>query len=140
VKRRGFLASLGLLLAAPAVVRAESLMKLVTPRLILWGDGVHDDTAALQALMDGKSVVSSHNAIRVDKFVSVQGGLYRLTAPIHIRGGDDDHYHFGGATLIAGRGHPGPILKIERGDCRIVRTTFQPLSRRAQPHTQGDTP
>ena len=44
------------LLAAPAIVRVTSLMAVV-PLLLdvpprLWGDGVHDDTAALQWCLD----------------------------------------------------------------------------------------
>jgi hypothetical protein len=44
------------LLAAPAVVRASSLMPIYAPPLVLYGDGVHDDTEALQAYLDGKPV------------------------------------------------------------------------------------
>lgn len=52
--RRSFLRGL---IAAPAIVAASSLMP-VSARLLadwppkLWGDGIHDDTAALQWLMD----------------------------------------------------------------------------------------
>jgi|SRR5580658_2603149 hypothetical protein len=34
LRRRGFLAGLGALLAAPAIVRAESIMRVATPKLI----------------------------------------------------------------------------------------------------------
>lgn len=34
--RRGFLAGIGAVLAAPAIVRAESLMPVRAPRLVLW--------------------------------------------------------------------------------------------------------
>ncbi len=72
--RRGFLKAMLVAAAAPAIVRAESLMPIYVPKIIvpgdtiLWGDGVHDDTMALQALIDGKKVwtpdgrvISPHN-------------------------------------------------------------------------------
>lgn len=84
--RRGFL---GLLLAAaasPAIVRAESLMKLaVPPRLVLWGDGIHDDAAALQALIDGKDVVRRDGStfIRSEHGgIFLAHGCYALGSPI----------------------------------------------------------
>lgn len=72
--RRGFLGALLAAAAAPALVRASSLMpiyvppapKILTPAdfgavgdplLTLWADGVHDDTAALQALIGGAAVL-----------------------------------------------------------------------------------
>jgi hypothetical protein len=50
IQRRGFL--LGLL-AAPAIVRASSLMPIYVPPLIFYGDAIHDDTEALQAWVSG---------------------------------------------------------------------------------------
>ena len=50
---------------APAIVRSGSLMKVVVPKVIipsyltLWGDGVHDDTQALQHLLAGGLVMSA---------------------------------------------------------------------------------
>jgi hypothetical protein len=57
--RRGFLSIMLAAAAAPAIVRSDSLMRSYMPRPILptlWGDGMHDDAAALQALFDGKPV------------------------------------------------------------------------------------
>lgn len=36
---------------APAIVRAANLMPISTRNPVLWGDGVHDDTSALQAMI-----------------------------------------------------------------------------------------
>jgi hypothetical protein len=59
--RRGFLGAMLAAAVAPAIVRAGSLMPIYVPKapklLTLWGDGVHDDTAALQALIGGTSVI-----------------------------------------------------------------------------------
>ena len=55
ISRRIFL---GGLLAAPAIVRASSLMPIWTPKpFILWADGVHDDHPGLQAWFNGLPVI-----------------------------------------------------------------------------------
>ena len=60
MNRRGFLGSVLALAAAPAIVRASSLMKvrqIIVPSVhILYGDGIRDDTVALQAALNGKQV------------------------------------------------------------------------------------
>ncbi len=75
MNRRWFLGTMLALGAAPAIVRAESLMKIVVPKLILpnggytvglrrlYGDGIHDDTNALQAFFDGLAVVDNRTGL-----------------------------------------------------------------------------
>ena len=64
MNRRGFIGSILALCAAPAIVRADSLMRIIPPRaLILWGDGIHDDTLAFQALVQGAVVRMVSGAI-----------------------------------------------------------------------------
>lgn len=60
LSRRGFLGAMLAAAAAPAIVKNENLMRIVAPRsllLTLWGDGVHDDTQGIQALVNGQTVV-----------------------------------------------------------------------------------
>lgn len=99
--RRGFLGSLLALAAAPAIVRADSLMK-ITPidRLILWGDGVHDDAAALQALIDGRSVIRRDGSI----FHRDQDGGIILTSGTFAVG----------STIIL------PASRVHVADCRFT--------------------
>ena len=73
MNRRGFLGAMLAAAASPAIVRASSLMPIYTPPLVLWGDGIHDDTAALQALMDGKKVKRLFPGVA--EAVGVSGGL-----------------------------------------------------------------
>lgn len=54
--RRLFASGLLTALAAPAVIRTPGVLMALAPKLILWGDGVHDDAPALQGLLDGKTV------------------------------------------------------------------------------------
>jgi hypothetical protein len=54
-RRRFLLGAAVTVLATPSIVRAASLMPIsVVPWRMpkLWGDGIHDDTAALQAIID----------------------------------------------------------------------------------------
>lgn len=53
MQRRTFLGALAGLIAAPAVVKAAGIMPVSVERIPrLWGDGIHDDTEALQWLID----------------------------------------------------------------------------------------
>lgn len=87
--RRGFLGALLAAAAAPAIVRADSLMKIVAPRqgLILWGDGIHDDAAALQALIDGKPVDVRHRGFHRSESgrVLVADAQILVSKPIDLR-------------------------------------------------------
>ncbi len=88
--RRGFLGALLAASAAPAIVKAESLMKIwVPPRLTLWGDGLHDDTAALQALLDGNPVRAMFNGVAEvtpGGVVVLSRGVFKTSAPLVVRG------------------------------------------------------
>ena len=76
--RRGFLGTMLALGAAPAIVRAESLMRIVyRPEMLLgsvetgligfrhtlYGDGIHDDTLALQAFVNGAAVIDHRTGL-----------------------------------------------------------------------------
>lgn len=80
MNRRAFLRGL---IAAPAIVAAGSLMpirsieRFVLPTL--WGDMVHDDSAAIQALVDGKPYIK--NGLVVDSSL-LNGGQYLLNKGI----------------------------------------------------------
>jgi hypothetical protein len=60
LNRRGFLAGMLAAAAAPAIVRAESMMRLYVPPQsivpVLWGDGIHDDAPGLEALLNRREV------------------------------------------------------------------------------------
>jgi hypothetical protein len=50
--------------------------------LRLWGDGIHDDTAALQAWLDGRPVIRGDGSM-VGRVLS--GGSYRVSETIYMR-------------------------------------------------------
>lgn len=81
------------LFAAPAIVAASSLMPVKAALLLppkLWGDGVHDDTAAFQAMLDA--------AQKSGKPLFLRGGQsYRITSTLHV----NSIVHIDGATFVA---------------------------------------
>jgi hypothetical protein len=79
MQRRSFLAGL---LAAPAIVRASSLMPLYVPPLVLYGDGIHDDTQALSAALTGERVRWADGRPVVGALVS--GGAFLLSDTVRI--------------------------------------------------------
>ena len=76
--RRKFLLGAGAVVASAAIVKAANLMPLgmlTVPKL--WGDGVHDDTAALQWRADRakpyEDVVPAHGTYRVSETITYKG-------------------------------------------------------------------
>ena len=53
------------------------------PRIV--GDGIHDDTAGIQALLDGRPFVCDDERIAIsdDDHVYLTGGLFRTTRTIY---------------------------------------------------------
>ncbi|MDA8254394.1 MAG: hypothetical protein M0Z99_01935 [Betaproteobacteria bacterium] len=101
--RRSFIKSMLVAAAAPAIVRAESIMRITAPRglietsngVLLWGDGVHDDTAGLQAILDGKSVLGAYDGLPV--LGNLRYGVFKVTSPLIIGA------VFSGRTLQCGK-------------------------------------
>ena len=94
ITRRGFLGAMLVAATAPAFVKADSLMRLAVPRgmaqtasgLVIWGDGVHDDTAALQAYMYGEPVAWASDPL--SPFTGfLRGGTFRITSSLLLSSG-----------------------------------------------------
>lgn len=95
LSRRGFLTGV------IAVGAVAALPALASDMPILYGDGVHDDTAALQAFIDGKPVIRDGVVYRCDgdEPVVLHGGIYEISdtlvfdnsaklAPLTFHGGE----------------------------------------------------
>lgn len=98
--RRGFLGAILAAGVAPAFAGSGVLMpvkKLWVPpvlgmdwaiddemqsSMILWGDGIHDDTRAMQAFLDGKPVVRADNGQRLSRYLT--GGTYMVTNTLRL--------------------------------------------------------
>jgi hypothetical protein len=82
MNRRGFLAAILAAASAPAIVQADSLMRIFVPPqeiVILWGDGAHDDTAALQRWMNGGRVFTPEGMLRSSSQLTSQSFLISST-------------------------------------------------------------
>ncbi|HEV2335520.1 MAG TPA: hypothetical protein VGS13_08480 [Stellaceae bacterium] len=53
--------------------------------IVLWGDGRHDDSAALNAWFAGGAAIWAESGDPVGK--SIAGHSFRLSAPVYVRGG-----------------------------------------------------
>lgn len=108
ISRRNLLKGL---LAAPAVVRASSLMPLwVPPALVLIGDGIADDSAALQAFFTGKPVRYRYTTLRSsDGRIAMPQGVFALGTPLII---SPDIREFNGncSPLLPAAGQPALIV------------------------------
>lgn len=118
MNRRGFLKTLGL---APAVILTPGLLmpvrKLLSiPGYILYGDGIRDDTAALQAMIEGKDVLFNglvYNAMRdFGNVVQFPTATFALTDTLRLAHAHDRVYDFGNSTIQPVKGLPAPQALI----------------------------
>ena len=130
--RRGFLGAMLAAAMAPAIVKASSLMPIYVPKiilptgLVLWGDGVHDDSIALQALIDGKDVVRHDGATftrRADGAIYLASGTYALSSALKLTG---DGHTITGCNFI-GLGNPESLINITqpKGSMRPVKHGYK---------------
>lgn len=125
LSRRGFLVAMLAAAAAPAIVKSDSLMRIVVPRpllLTLWGDGVHDDAQAIQALVSGQSVVFGGREFgpRPDGSIYLPSGTFAVGAAAVIGSGAK---LFGNGTTLKAL-HKGPMLELKPGAKNIEIRDF----------------
>jgi hypothetical protein len=102
VNRRGFLTGL---FASAAIVRADRLMPVRAPAILLYGDGVGNDAPAFQAMIAGRRVwdVARRGWLQArDNNIYIPPGDYLLTSQVLIDtpGRDID---FAGSRIDASR-------------------------------------
>jgi len=130
ISRRGFLGAILAAAAAPAIVKSDSLMRIMVPRpvlLTLWGDGVHDDAQALQALISGQSVAFQGRAFgpRPDGTIYLPVGTFAMGAAAIV--GPGSKLFGNGSTLKAL--HDGPMLDIKNDDTGVQISGFHFIGR-----------
>lgn len=101
MKRRVFLSGL---IAAPAVIAYAKLMpvRAFAEPLVLYGDGIADDTAALNAFLRGDPVRAIHAVI---KGRTLTGGFFNVSNGLHVSRdakivGSSIRYFDDGSTFI----------------------------------------
>lgn len=105
--RRGFLFGAAAVALAPAIVRASNLMPisvLKPPRL--WGDGIHDDTEALQHLIDKEFDQAAANG---GGLVAMPAGVFRITDTLKFAPPSYTIFNGGGARVIVDGSAEKPI-------------------------------
>ncbi|HEX3863629.1 MAG TPA: hypothetical protein VHY35_18250 [Stellaceae bacterium] len=80
-------AALGFVLAIAATAQAAEPQHCVRPDIILWGDGKHDDTEALNAWLHGADAEWAATGDPVGN--SISGHDFRLSAAIYVSAGAD---------------------------------------------------
>ena len=111
IERRGFLRAMLAAGMAPAIAKAGVLMpvrSLYVQPLVLWGDGVQDDTLALQTFLDGGLVLKPDGAAFLGTMAT---GTFNLSSVIELRG--DAQRSIVGAALRWDKNKPGGILVRE---------------------------
>lgn len=83
LSRRGFIGGLGAILAAPAIVKASSLMPVRALVPTLYGDGIHDDTEALNYLFARGRIFTPTGIIKDwGDGIVIDGGHYKVSDTI----------------------------------------------------------
>lgn len=127
MNRRGFLGAILAASMAPAIARSGVLMPIYVPKpdlLRLWGDGMHDDTLALQAIFDGKPVFGAE-PFSEGGSVYLSGGIYRISSTILIGAGAHTVI---GSTFIAAPELEAPMLQFKGPGSMVAGSTFKRLT------------
>jgi hypothetical protein len=72
-------------LAVSPATSAEQSPRCARGDIVLWGDGIHDDTAALNAWLRGEDLVWAETGEPVGD--AVAGHVFRLSSAIYVLGG-----------------------------------------------------
>ena len=122
--RRNFLRGILALGAAPAIVRASSLMPIWVPPdpgwLTLAGDGLIDDTAALHAYMRGEPVWFRGAVLQaLDNVVRLPAATFNLNTSLTLTG-SDKFLDGAGATVLVPSGEPAiRVVGVNNGIVNI---------------------
>lgn len=92
-----------LMFGASALLAAKPKL-LLSPMPILYGDGIQDDTGALQELFKGRPVKlpngETFRSVRDDGWVGIKGGKFRYTQ--NIFSGEVSSFMHGAVLIFAG--------------------------------------
>lgn len=80
MNRRSFLR--GLLTVTAVSMAPASVLDAGLPRIV--GDGIHDDTAGIQAAINGRPFVADGVVVRNQSRVTFGPGSFRMTAPFEV--------------------------------------------------------
>ncbi len=103
---------------APAFVKATNLMPVrsMPSGLVVWGDGVIDDTAALQAYINGERVTFAKQLRRMARgglLIEFPHGKYRITDTLQFGNADNTRLDGGWALFALDSQESKPALQID---------------------------
>ena len=84
LSRRSFLRGALAVIGATVAPALPSMADI--PRIV--GDGIHDDTAGLQAALDGKPFIADDMVIRTADQLKITKGIFKITEMLTIRRDD----------------------------------------------------
>lgn len=105
----------GVAAAVPAIL-AERLPEIV-------GDGVHDDTAGLQAALNGRDFIAHNGCVRVEGGMCyLNGGLYRLTKTLEV--GENKPFSMANASF---RSSAEMFMRVQSNSpCQLIGVSWAP--------------
>ncbi len=127
MQRRSFLGAMLAGLVAPAIVRTDSLMRPAPLRgMVLWGDGIHDDTVALNDFVRGRPVLRPDGSRLLQQpggRLYVPAGTYAISSSLVVT----NETEMVGSELKASPDMDVPMIYVPEGvrgaritDCNIV--------------------
>lgn len=112
LNRRSFLR--GVLAVTAVSITPTPLIAADVPQIV--GNGIHDDTAGIQAAIDGQPFVCEGQLIAGTKEISLGAGTYRVSKTLRVVG--RDRIRFTGAHFLVA--HSDPFVYFEGSTyCRL---------------------
>ena len=93
-----FLLLAALVAFAPLSLRAAEPQHCVSAEIVLWGDGRHDDSAALNAWLGGADAIWAESGEPVG--AAIAGHSFRLSAAVFVTGGSGRRLGFVGPDRL----------------------------------------
>jgi hypothetical protein len=111
MNRRGFLGGILAAGMAPMVASAGVLMPVRPAAIILYGDGIHNDTLALQALFDGnKYVFDQRTGMYMEQSgtIRLSHGSYIVSSPLVVKAHRESLIEFDSCSFRQDESLPKP--------------------------------
>lgn len=134
ISRRSFLGG-ALTVAATAV--AGPVLGAIAVYPVLYGDGVHDDTVALNAFLNGDPVMIEGEVVKAGKtgYVNLTGGHFLMSGPLVLSGLRNKTID--GVRITTSSSLPAINLRPDCQDCALTNWWVELTSEQPYDHHQG---
>jgi hypothetical protein len=130
MQRRTFFKLIAGAMLAPVIAQAEGLTGEIFTGPLLWGDGAHDDTEALNALMRGEVVEFADPRMAEgagwsdDRTFRMPQGVFLMTAPLVLHDPRPEDQRIGEENRVFYFGHGSEILMAHEQGGVTLDTSF----------------